>query len=317
MSLQSRPLEKSDAPAMVEIIAEMEALEPADEFWDVEEVLEEFDSPTTDAARGTVGITDGDRLVAFGSLSISQPVGVWKAGLFGGVRTDYLEQGLGRRLLDELTAGATAIRDADHPGMPGELKIWVRDRRPRLTRLAKSAGYEPWRYFQDMRHTLGDLPELPPAPAGIEILPWSPDLDDSTLVASNDSFADHWGSAPIDPVRWKSYFADSSSFRGADSLVAVDEQGVVAFVLVEEFPAETAALGFRVGYIARVGTARRGRGRGLATTLLIHSLHRLQAQGYEYAELNVDSDSPTGAGRLYRRIGFEPTHLNTTYGRRF
>ena len=48
-----------------------------------------------------------------------------------------------------------------------------------------------------------------------------------------------------------------------------------------------------------------GRGRGLAAACLVHTIWQAADAGsYDMIELDVDSDSPTGASRLYERVGF-------------
>ena len=43
------------------------------------------------------------------------------------------------------------------------------------------------------------------------------------------------------------------------------------------------------------------------------SLAAFAAAGRSHALLDVDTDSPTGAARLYRTLGFEPLHRSVTY----
>jgi ribosomal protein S18 acetylase RimI-like enzyme len=51
--------------------------------------------------------------------------------------------------------------------------------------------------------------------------------------------------------------------------------------------------------------------------LLARTLAGLADAGYRYAELGVDADSPTGAGRLYERAGFVVVGQNIVAGKRF
>lgn len=134
---------------------------------------------------------------------------------------------------------------------------------------------------------------------------------------SNKSWADHWGSKPMDQASWRAQFAESASFRPSHSRVALVDGDIVGFVLVSEFDADTEQRGYRTGYIGRVGTVRRARGRYVASTLLASTLAGLATAGYRHAELDVDAESPTGAGRLYERLGFVTTGRMRVLGRRF
>lgn len=148
------------------------------------------------------------------------------------------------------------------------------------------------------------------APIGFTLREYRPDDDDEPVrLARNDAFADHWGSLETPPERWRAHLTGASSFRSQHSFVATFDGGphrgqIAAFVMAEEFDAETEMHGYRTGYTALVGTVRAARGRGLATALLARQLDSMRQGGYAYAELGVDSDSPTGAGRVYQRAGF-------------
>jgi ribosomal protein S18 acetylase RimI-like enzyme len=55
-----------------------------------------------------------------------------------------------------------------------------------------------------------------------------------------------------------------------------------------------------------VGTRRAWRGKGVASWLITEALRRIAEaeDGFQRAILGVDSENPTGALRVYRRLGF-------------
>jgi ribosomal protein S18 acetylase RimI-like enzyme len=88
----------------------------------------------------------------------------------------------------------------------------------------------------------------------------------------------------------------ANATRGARhpaDLVAVDEQGVFAFVAWE---AET-------GEITRLYTHPRGQGRGAGRALLERALDALRAAGRTQAWLNTEERN-SGARRFYERLGW-------------
>ena len=200
-TLNLRALRPDDAPAVTSILAEMERREPVDEAYDEPEVIEEMSSPAVDLARGSVDVLDGDTQLAFGALSISAPAATWKASLWGGVHPDHTHRGIGRRVIDHLVDRAREIRDADNPGAPGELKIWAESNRPGTAVVGAQAGFDTWRYFLRMRRDLGDPVAQLPAPDGLSIRPYPDAEDEAVRLVSNESFADHWGSTPMDSAR--------------------------------------------------------------------------------------------------------------------
>ena len=316
-TLTQRELHAGDAAAVTEILAAMEELEPVDEAYGEQDIVEEMTAPGVDLGRASIGIVDDDRLVAFGWLRVSPPAPEWKVFQWAGVHPDYLGRGLGRRLLEELESSAIAMRDADASGSTGEMKVWLDPLRPRTAALVAAAGYQYWRYFFRMRRDLHDPVQRRSEPAGVEIRPYRPSDDDAVRLVSNSSFGDHWGSTPLDPERWRAEYADSSSFRPEQSWVAIVDGTVQGFVLTSEFEVDSRKRGYPTGYISRVGTLRGVRGRGIASALLARTLAGLADAGYRYAELGVDADSPTGAGRLYERAGFVVVGQNIVAGKRF
>jgi ribosomal protein S18 acetylase RimI-like enzyme len=57
-----------------------------------------------------------------------------------------------------------------------------------------------------------------------------------------------------------------------------------------------------------LGTLRSHRKRGIASALVLTACRAFREQGFTHAALGVDSESPTGANRLYQTLGF--TELN-------
>jgi mycothiol synthase len=310
-----RPLTESDAQAVLDILLAAEAAEPSESFVDLTEVEHDLREPGINLPEGSLGAMVGDRLVAFGLLLTPGHAAEYSVYLSGAVLPEFRGAGIGQTLLARLAAQAKTFRDVAHPELPGLLKIWIQSGRESTVRFASAAGFTVRRYFFEMRADL-DRPfdDAGTPPAGIEIRTWSPADDEGVRLAYNASFADHWGSVPASPDRWRALFADSPFFRPESSRIALIGGDVVGFVLVDEFDSETQAKGYRTGYVDRVGTLRDVRGRGVARALLAQSMAALASSGCRYAELGVDADSPTGAGRLYERLGYQVLRRNQVFG---
>ena len=310
-----RAFRPSDAPAVLALELAAETVEPADYYIDLVEVQQRLENPGLRLADGSVAALVGERIVAGGGLIVNTPAEKWVALLHAQVLPESRHRGIGRAVFDRLLDKARAIHAAEYPDLAGEVRVWLLEGRNSADRFAAAAGFTPRRYFFDMRADLAAPPGPPhPLPEGVEIVAWTPADDEGTRLAYNDSFADHWGSSPAGVKRWRNLFAESSLFRPECSRLARKDGRVVGFVLVDEFPSETLAHGYRSGYIDRVGTVRDARGRGVATALMSHSLHALHDSGCHIAELTVDAESPTGAGRLYERLGFAVRRQNEVRG---
>lgn len=300
-----RELRRSDASAILDVELAAEAAEPSEYATDLSEVKENLADPGLRLSDGSVAVLDGTALVALGSLVVHDPIADWAAMLHVVVMPEHRHRGVGREVVLRLLDQARSIHSAEHPERPAEVRVWLQQGRESAVRFAGRAGFAPRRYFTEMRVDLSTatLPE-PASLAGLEIRPWTPADDEGVRLAYNASFADHWGSTPAGPERWRNLFAQSSSFRADFSRLAVRDGQVVGFVMSDEFDSETAARGHRTGYVDRVGTLRSVRGQGVASTLMVHALLAMRESGCAYSELAVDAESPTGAGRLYERLGF-------------
>lgn len=320
--LAAGPLVMSDASQIAEINREMESAEPADAHWSVGEVAEEMQSPTADLPRASIGLFDGDRMVAYSMVAVVQDEATFKPHIDGGVRTAWTRRGLGTRVLQTAEEQAADWKQRDAPELAGELTLWLEESRISTVALAQAQGYETWRYFFRMRRDLSTPVDIPDTAAGFTVRPFGPQDAEPARIARNLSFADHWGSVVSSPERWQAHMVGSQAFRPDICFVALFDDGphvgeVAAFVLCEEFVGETEARGFRTAYVALVGTVREARGHGLASVLLARQLQAAQRAGYAHAELGVDSDSPTGAGRIYERAGFLELQRVRVVGKHF
>ena len=312
----ARALTPADVPAVTELLAAWERVEPDDHGYTETEIREEFTSPVAALDGGGVAVLRVGRLVGYGLLHVIAREPGWLAYADGGVHPDVHRRGVGGWLLARQLELARTLRDAQAPGRPGELRIGAAERRPGAMAAIVAAGFAPRRYFFRMRADLRRPgPDPVPDPPGVRIRPFAAADDDAVRVASNDSFADHWGSVPREPDTWRAEYTDSSTFRPAMSFVAEDATGIVGFSLASEHDADTATRGYRTGYVSRVGTVRAVRGRGIGSALVARSLVAMRSNGYDEAELDVDADSPTGAGRIYERLGFAVVARERLYAR--
>ena len=262
-----RPLVVDDAPAILGVVQAIEADEPVDEHWNEADLREELEDPAADLDGGIL-VLDGGRPVAFGWLTVTADT-AFKSYIWGGVDPADKGRGIGTEIVDRMALRALELRDRDHAGLPGELKVWLESGRTATADLLQRKGFETWRYFFRMRREMADpIPEVP-APEGYRLRPYREGDAESTRLASNESFADHWGSSALDTERWNAEFTGSRSFRPGLSQVAADPDGtVVGFVLIAEFDAETEQRGYPTAYVSRVGTTRTARGKGIASALM-------------------------------------------------
>jgi GNAT superfamily N-acetyltransferase len=165
-----------------------------------------------------------------------------------------------------------------------------------------------------VRPNLDDPPptELPP---GIEVRPAIEAHRLPVARAVNEAFRDH---------RAWPHFTDEQMLHSLEHplrgqldvwLVAWEGDEVVAGVLGFIDQPENETFGRSRGYTEQIFTRRPWRGRGIASALIGRNLRLLRERGMTEAALAVDTENPSGALRLYERLGFAEETRMVTYRR--
>jgi ribosomal protein S18 acetylase RimI-like enzyme len=148
---------------------------------------------------------------------------------------------------------------------------------------------------------------------GVRVLPWDDERFEEIRQVRNIAFIDHWGSTPLTPEFWAQHTRGHGARQDLSFIVVDDDDRVVAYCFNSRYPDDDEVLGRKDAWIDNLGTLPGWRGRGIASLLIAHSLAAFAADGLTHASIGVDSDSPTGAARLYRSLGFEPEQRSITY----
>lgn len=274
-----------------------------------------------------VGVNGDGSIVAAGTSVLTPGVdGFAESSMAGVVHPARRGRGIGRALLAWQESRAFAqLAGVDEP-VEGRVVVYASGNQAELHRLLERQGYTVIRRFDELSPDIADdIPEIP-VPAGLELVDYSERWAQATRNAKNETFADHWGSLPETEEHWNQRSGDAADGAGGlrtDAsllLVSTDDSGdreVVAFVLTTVNQSDWERLGHPFGYITLVGVRRSQRGKGAAQALLSAALRRYRELGWQRATLHVDTTSPTGADKLYRKLGFEPAAVELVYGRTF
>jgi mycothiol synthase len=232
--------------------------------------------------------------------------------IFGTVDPAHRRRGAGTALLEwGIRRGSAQLRSSGR-SLPCFVRADAYDFIEGAHRLFAKVGMQPVRYYDQLLRPLETLPDRRAVP-GVRIVPWPDGRDEEIRHAKNAAFADHWGSTPTSPHHWEQ-MVHGYGARPDLSFIAIDEDGrVVGHCLNSRIEADDAAAGRSDGWIDNLGTVREWRGRGIASAFIVESLHAFAGVGFTHASIEVDSENPTGAARLYRSLGFEPVQRKITH----
>jgi ribosomal protein S18 acetylase RimI-like enzyme len=165
-----------------------------------------------------------------------------------------------------------------------------------------------WRMRIDSRSP--EMPTTTPAlPDGVALVIARDEEDRRRLHALEEaSFADHWNFSSRSYEEWSErQLAGGGVDPDGWWLLEVDGVPAAACVI------DDSRVGLGDGYVATLGVAREFRGRGLAKLLLRRAFVGYRERGLTGTQLTVDSDSPTGAQRLYESVGMTPIRVLDAY----
>lgn len=314
-TLTWRPLTTADVPALTRLLGDAEKVDDTGEHYAEDDVATWLGTPGLDPATDSRGAVTADgELVAAGLVMAPEHVRTEdRISLDGVVHPAVRRRGIGTRLLRWQEERAAALHAARFPELPGETQLGTVDTVASKVALAAAHGYRDIRWWNEMRRDLSaPLPDVPPVPADLRVIPFAPEWNERVRVAHNTAFAEHFGSSERSPEIWDHWFTGSAHFRPAESFLVVAGEEVAAYLLTHFYAADFAATGRKVAYIGQLGTLPPWRRRGLGSLLLATALAEFRSAGYADAELGVDTENATGALGLYERIGFVPLRRAVT-----
>ncbi len=308
-----RPMCADDLEAVVGLQCRADTYDERPVVTTIDEMREELDDEHVVLATDVrLAEADGELVGYLYAYHLPSEVMLERCYLFGAVDPAHRGRGIGRTLMAWGIERATEQLRSSTSALPKVIRVDALAERDDTHRLFGRMGFTPVRWFEELLRPLDELPERRVVD-GISIVAWPHDRDDEIRAVKNTAFADHWGATPTSEYHWQQMVHGYGS-RPDLSVVAIDASGaVVAHCLCKRYPADDELLGRRDGWIDNLGTLPEWRGRGVASALIVEALHRFAAEGISHASIGVDADSPTGAARLYRSLGFEPHRRSITH----
>jgi mycothiol synthase len=300
--MRSPELEDAQGIADVLIATELDAFGEADT--DANDITEDWAYEGFDRSTDAWVVTNGDAIVGYAAVFKKLPGEVLEC--YGGVHPDHVGRGLGsalvegperraRSYLDEVGVDAVTVQNfaiaVDEPG----------------TELFRSRGYSVVRKDWSMQIDLTKPLKSFPQPEGIEVRTFRSGDEHVVHEMMETAFEDHWQSSPTSFDVWRARMVETPSFDPDLWLLAFEGDRLVGGSLN--------AIRVGRGYVNDLGVLREARKRGLAAHLLYRSFEMFKERGLTEAALFVDSQNPTGATRLYERVGMYVAREYELYGK--
>lgn len=316
-----RGYREADIPGLVELINAANRADGVEKQTNVEDLTRDFAMPLSDPPTQVIVAEGADGSFAgYGRiLSVEDPAASERLYQFG---LKVHPEARGTRLDETLAARLMAMARAhnEEAGRGNVEKVSVlsgtRVENEAMCRLLERVGLRDIRHGWVMERSLEEAIDEPRTVEGVTLREYrQPEDNLASHEAYNNSFIDHFEYHALPQEFWD-YQMGQPSMRPDLSLLAEPEgepDRIVGFCICAIKESENKHTGRKEGWIELLGTVRGWRGKGLGRSLLLRGLHSLKGAGMETALLGVDSESPTGANRLYESVGFTVRHHEVMY----
>lgn len=290
--LTTRPLVPGDSRAVFELMADSERHDIGSVEIEEEDLVADWQRPSYDLSASSVGVLDGDRLVAYAELTGADRYDA-------SVHPDVRGRGIGTWLAAWVrdlarSRGATVVGMPVPEGSDGD-------------RLLAALGYRVRWHSWVLRVPQGRSIAERPLPEGYALREATEADREQVWHVVEDAFLE-WS------VREKQSFDDFAAevwrrpgFEPWNLLVVTAPDGSVAGSVFSTF---SVIDGLAETYVSRLAVHRDHRNRGLAQALLVAAFAAGRAHGATSSCLSTDSR--TGALSLYEKVGMavESTWVN-------
>ena len=306
-----RSVHANDVPAIYQLLIANAATDKPDAPPAQERLQHMFGMMGNRAERDTLAAIALDgTLTAFGFMLFPPDEDEHLALFDGNVHIAHRGRGIGKHILSWLETRARQEFQLLSDSAPQIFRTSCAAHQTDRIALFEQHGLKAMRYSYTMRRDW-TKPILEKAlPENVRLEQWSPALDLPLMRAFNEAFHEHWGLPQMNEELWCQFFTGGPHFRGDLSMIAMAGDAMVGFCV------NWVNADIQEGYIQAIGVIPGWRGRGLASALMARALTNFRNEKLMRAALDVDTQNPTGALRLYEKHGFETIKQAMTFGKR-
>jgi ribosomal protein S18 acetylase RimI-like enzyme len=178
-----------------------------------------------------------------------------------------------------------------------------------LRRAFEAAGFSARRYSYSMEIELENLVQ-PAWPEGITVRTYREGDGPLIYEVNREVWLDTWSPLEEPYETWAHWAIESEHHDPELWFVAEEGDEVCGFAMCNRSDRRA-----DTGWVGILGVRRPWRRRGLGEALLRHAFLAFADKGMTRAGLGVDAESPTGATRLYERVGMRVYHETVVYER--
>jgi mycothiol synthase len=246
------------------------------------------------------------RIVGYADVSNSYEHAI--LNMDGNAHPAYKRLGIGTTLLRAVERRAREMLGLTQPDVRVVIKTTLNRNDRDGDRLHQNEGYQPIRYHWRMEIELDGPPAKPIFPTGIELRPFvKGEHDVAVWQAQNEAFRDHPDSHDWTLEEWRRNRVDEPEFDPSLWALAWDgDANAIAGFALNRYRGG-------IGWIRMLGVRRPWRKRGLGEALLLHSFGEFYGRGMKTIGLGVNAHNPTGATRLYQKVGMHAASEHVTY----
>jgi len=314
--IEIRTFRYDDIRALAGLINDADAIDQMGRATTAKELEHRVSFPSCHPETDYFIASEGGRVVGYVSLYLA--TGEAPSGSViqcrGAVHPQSRRRGLGRRLLEVAQRRSLEMLAQTEEG-PVSLQCMAGDGELGRISLFEGFGLKPVRYFVNLSRPIDN--GLPPLEAaqGIRLRTFQGTGDlEAVWRVESVAFRDDWSHTEAkleDYAHWVTldYFRPELWFLAEEE--ATGEMVGLGLNMIN--PSWIAQTGRQEGYVDTLAVLREHRKRGLGTALLVRSLHALRQAGMDSAHMHADSENPTGAMRLYERVGFRVRQTHIAY----
>jgi GNAT superfamily N-acetyltransferase len=291
--LVARPMTQDDVPGIFIVVSECERAADGAAELAMSDVEADWRRPDFDPSTMSMGVFDGDELVATGE--------VFK----GRAEVDVLPAYRGRGIGTALLRWTWDVARADGRDRVGQT---ISDAKTDAEALLRASGYEAGHCSWILRIDVEEEPPPPPLPAGLTFRDYRPGLDDREVFDVIETAFDEWPDREGHGFdNWVETALRREEVRPELVPLVTDGERVVGVALNLDYgPANE-------GWVEQLAVEKAYRGLGVGRALLVETFRRFHRIGRRMC--GVSTDSRTGALGLYEHVGMSVARSYTRWSK--